>query len=81
MEAVDETTGKLPPTRLRACFMEHGGQIKGPVEKVRKVVAQYADWSPMTARRAIETAIREGWLRKLGHGKGVELSPHEGSQR
>ncbi len=80
MEAVDETIGKLPPALLRACFTENGGQIKGTVENVRKVIAEYANCSPATARRAIEAAIREGWLRKLGRGEGIGLSAQGGSE-
>ena len=81
MEAVDETIGKLPPALLRACFTEYGGQIKETVENVRKVIAEYANCSPATARRAIEAAINEGWLRSLGRGEGIGLSAQGGSQR
>ena len=74
MQAVDETTGKLPPALLRACFEEHGGAIHAPVREVYEAVARYATpCSEATARRGIESAVKAKWLRPLGRGKGFEL--------
>lgn len=73
MQAVDETTGKLPPALLRACFEEHSGSIQASVREVYEAVAQYASCSEATARRGIESAVKAKWLRSLGRGKGFEL--------
>ncbi len=74
MTAVDETTGKLPPTLLQACFKEHGGTIGGKLEVLWGIVGEHGSCSSATARRAIEGAVKDGWLKDLGRGKGFELS-------
>ncbi len=79
MQAVDETTGKIPPSLLRACFEEHGGAIEAPVRDVYEILSQYANCSEATARRAIEGAIKDGWLQVRGRGKGYGLYAHGGS--
>lgn len=75
MQAVDETTGKLPWVLLRAFFIDHGGIVEGTVEEIREAVATYASGcSPRTAKRALEKAQGEGKIVSLGRGKGLSLT-------
>ncbi len=79
--AADETLSKIPPAFLRSLFLEHGGAIVDKQEDIFALIAETAHSSIITARRAVEQAVKEGWLKNRGRGQGFGLCERWGNEQ
>ncbi len=71
--AADETLSTIPHAFLEQIFNEHGGAIVDTQEDIFSLIAERAACSTRTARRAVEQACSDGWLKNEGRARGFRL--------